>query len=133
MAISETQSLADVNLDLTSASKPESGFSLIELVIAIAILLTLGTAATRLLSASLNIRARENVKSSGIADAQRGINMMSREIANSGYGLSSNGIVASDSTSSAIRVRANLNAADKETTSATVTDKDEDIKYMLYT
>ncbi|HEV2829270.1 MAG TPA: hypothetical protein VGW76_16860, partial [Pyrinomonadaceae bacterium] len=43
-----------------------------------------------------------------------------------------NGIVTADSSSSAIRIRANLNAFDKETTSTSVTDSDEDVIYKLF-
>src|SRR6058998_2575704 len=57
---------------------------------------------------------------------------MSREIANSGFGLSNNGIVTYDSSSTTIRVRANLNAFDRETSSNQVTDSDEDVLYKLF-
>src|SRR5256714_8617122 len=57
---------------------------------------------------------------------------MTREISNSGYGLVDNGLVGADSSSSSIRIRANLNAAAGEVTSNTTTDRDEDVKYFLY-
>ena len=110
-----------------------AGFSLIELLIAMAITLTLMGVASTLLASSLNVRTRENQRSEAIADAQRALNNMTREIANTGFGLSNNGIVASDSSSSSIRVRANLNATLGETTSNAASDRDEDVKYMLYT
>jgi prepilin-type N-terminal cleavage/methylation domain-containing protein len=110
-----------------------AGFSLIELLIAMAITLTLMGVASTLLASSLNVRTRENQRSEAIADAQRALNNMTREIANTGFGLSNNGIVSSDSSSSSIRVRANLNATLGETTSNAASDRDEDVKYMLYT
>ena len=58
---------------------------------------------------------------------------MTREIANSGYGLTDNGIVNADSGLTSIRVRANINAALGETTSDSATDRDEDVKYLLFT
>ncbi|HEX8138398.1 MAG TPA: prepilin-type N-terminal cleavage/methylation domain-containing protein [Pyrinomonadaceae bacterium] len=109
----------------------EAGFSLFELVIAMAITLVVMGAASALLAGSFNIRARENQKSEAIADVQRALNVMSREIANSGFGLMNNGLVASDTGASSIRFRANLNAFRGETTSNSVTDRDEDVQYRL--
>ena len=116
-----------------SGSSKAAGFSLIELLIAMTITLALMAAASTLLAGSLNVRSRENQKTEALADAQRALNNMTREIANSGFGLSGNGIVASDSNATAIRVRANLNATDQETTSNAASDRDEDIEYLLYT
>jgi Tfp pilus assembly protein PilW len=110
-----------------------AGFSLLELIIAMTVTLAIAGAASALLAGSFSVRGRENKISAGIADAQRGLNLMTREIAQSGYGLTDNGIVAGDSSSTTIRVRANLNATSAETTSNSVTDRDEDVKYMLYT
>jgi prepilin-type N-terminal cleavage/methylation domain-containing protein len=113
--------------------KAEKGFSLFELIIAMAITLALAVAAMTLVAASFKVRSRENRKMDAIADAQRGINLMTREIANAGFGLNNNGIVSSDSTANSIRVRSNLNALSGEATSNSVSDRDEDIKFMLYT
>ena len=86
-----------------------------------------------LLAGSFSIRTRENQRTEALADTQRGLNLMTREIANSGYALTDNGIVAADSGINSIRVRANLNASLGETTSNAATDRDEDIKYFLFT
>ena len=111
----------------------DAGFSLIELLIAMTVTITLFGLASVLLAASFNVRTRENQKTDALADAQRGLNLMTREIANAGYGLTDNGIVAADSGLNSIRVRANLNASSGETTSNSATDRDEDVKYLLYT
>lgn len=111
----------------------ESGFSIFELMIAMSISLILLGLASVLLSSSFTVRGRENQKSSALADAQRALNGMTREIANSGFGLSNNGIVPAESGSTAIRVRANLNAFDGEMTSNRVSDSDEDVLYKLFT
>ena len=111
----------------------ESGFSLVELMVAMAVTLIVTALASSLLAGSFKTRTRENQKSDALADAQRALYVMSREIANSGFGLTGNGIVAADSSSSAIRVRANLNAFEGQTSSGSVTDSDEDVKYILYT
>lgn len=111
----------------------DAGFSLIELLIAMTITLTVLGLTTGLLASSFNVRARENQKTDALADSQRALNIMTREIANTGFGLSNNGIVAADSTASSIRVRANLNAFDRYTTSNSISDRNEDVKYSLYT
>ena len=111
----------------------DPGFSLVELLIAMTtILIVLGLTGS-LLANSFNVRARENQKSDALADTQRALNIMTREIANTGFGLASNGVVAADSGETAIRVRANLNAFDAQTSSSTISDRNEDVKYSLYT
>lgn len=109
------------------------GFSLFELMIAMAITLVLLGLASALLASSFKVRTRENQRTEALADAQRGLNLITREIANSGYGLTDNGIVSGDSGLTSIRVRANLNASENEATSDRAMDKDEDVKYLLYT
>lgn len=106
-------------------SKREAGFSLLELLIAMTVTLLMMTAASTLLTSSVGTRARENRRSDALADAQRALNIMSREIANSGFGLSNNGIVATDATATKIRIRANVN-----NTNSTINDQDEDVTYM---
>ena len=115
-----------------NARRPDSGFSLIELLIAMTITITLLGLTSGFLASSFNVRARENQKTDALADAQRALNIMTREIANTGFGLSNNGIVAADSNETAIRVRANLNAFDSQTTSNSINDRNEDVKYSLY-
>lgn len=117
----------------TPRTRPSSGFSLLELVVAMAVTLTLTGLASSLIAGSLRTRARENQRAEALADAQRALYVTSREIANSGFGLSSNGLVEADTGLSSIRVRANLNALENETTSNAVSDSDEDVKYLLYT
>ena len=74
------------------------GFSLIELVIAMTITLTVMGIATTLIARSLKVRARENRRTDALADAQRGLNLMTREISNAGFRMKTNGIVWQDST-----------------------------------
>jgi type II secretory pathway pseudopilin PulG len=111
----------------------EAGFSLPELLIAMTVTIVLVGLASVLLAGSFSIRTRENQRSEALADTQRGLNLMTREVSNAGYGLTDNGIVAADSGPTSIRVRANLNASSGETTSNSATDRDEDVKYLLYT
>jgi prepilin-type N-terminal cleavage/methylation domain-containing protein len=110
----------------------ETGFSMFELLIAISIVLVVMAVTSGLLTGSFNVRARENQRSDALADSQRALNIMTREIANSGFGLSDNGIVATDSGVSSIRVRANLNAFEGKASSPLVNDRNEDVKYSLW-
>lgn len=125
-------------------NKDEGGFSLLELIIAFTITIIVAGAAFNLLAQSMKMRQRTNEKVDAIADAQRALNMMSREIANAGFNLSDNGLVAGDCATDAngnstIRVRANLNKFDSSVSSAAQTsvgvvdeDAGEDVKYFLY-
>jgi len=118
---------------MDQTKKHNGGFSLFELLIAMTITLVVMTITSTLLADAFGVRSRENQRSDALADAQRALNIMTREIANSGFGLTDNGIVPTDSDLSSIRFRANLNAFDSQTTSATISDRNEDVKYSLYT
>ena len=65
----------------------EAGFSLIELLIAMLVTSFLMVAATSLLSASFNVRSREDRRSDATADVQRALNIMSRELGSAGFSL----------------------------------------------
>lgn len=112
------------------------GFSLLELLIAMVITMALMTAASTLLANALRVRSRENQKSDALADTQRALNIMSREIANSGFNMTGNGLVAADSGLNEIRVRANLNRYDydpsvTDESRENVKDTGEDITYFI--
>jgi prepilin-type N-terminal cleavage/methylation domain-containing protein len=121
----------------THSHKTESGFSLMELLLAMAITLVIMGLASTLLASSFKMRSREDRKSDAVSDVQRAFNLMSREIGNAGFkvpsnlsGVSSNGIVAGDSDSQSIRIVSNLNGASGVDTD--VTDADEDVKFLMY-
>ncbi len=97
-----------LNKPSSNLAATTSGFSLLELLIAMTITLVVMAAASTLLATSLRTRTRENQRSNALAAAQRALNIMSREIGNSGYGLTDNGIFVVDSDDDSIRVRANL-------------------------
>ena len=136
-----------------SSGKRQAGFSLIELIIAMAITIVITAVAGRLLAQSLNIRLRANEQVDSLADAQRALNIMSREIAGAGFNLTDNGIVAADSVTdgngnSTLRIRSNLNkfntAGNPWYTGSSVSsgaqngisvaneDAGEDVKYFVY-
>jgi type II secretory pathway pseudopilin PulG len=121
----------------------ESGFSMIELVIAMTVTLTIMGLASTLLASAFKMRSREDRKSDAIADVQRALNIMTREISNSGLKLpsglpsiSSNGVVSGDSDNESIRIVSNLNgmpdSANGYFEDSDVTDADEDIKFLMY-
>ncbi|HEV2704423.1 MAG TPA: prepilin-type N-terminal cleavage/methylation domain-containing protein [Pyrinomonadaceae bacterium] len=104
-----------------------AGFSLIELMVAMGVTLVIMVIASTLLGQAFNVRTRENSRTEALADVQRALNSMSREIANAGFGLNSmttNGIVTADSNASQIRVRANLDAFAGGTPSTAGSDED---------
>ena len=117
-----------------TCSKTIAGFSLLELLISMTLtLVMLGMAATAL-STGFRIRERENNVTDAVADTQRALNIMSREIANAGFNLSTNGIVAGDSDSTSIRVRSNLNKYDpvaSDLSRGEVRDPGEDVKFLV--
>ncbi len=124
----------------SSSVSSETGFSLIELMIALTVTLVVMGIATTLLARSLGARTRENQRTDAIADVQRGLNIMSREIANAGFNMSGNGIVAGDSNSNSIRIRSNLNRYDgaamecltgSTDSRCTAEDVSEDLKYFV--
>jgi len=129
----------------------QAGFSLVELIIAMTITLVVLGISTTLLARALNIRTRANDNVDAMADAERALNIMSREIAQAGFNLTDNGIVPEDSVTDAngnstIRIRANLNkfslcqcpgcpcASPEARAGIGVPGEDsgEDIKYFIY-
>jgi type II secretory pathway pseudopilin PulG len=106
--------------------KTASGFSIVELLIAMTIMLVVLGLTANLFSASLNTRQRESSRTDALTAAQAALNVLSREIANSGYGLVNNGIVYADSGKEKLHILANIT-----NTNAAVTDPGEDITYYF--
>lgn len=96
-----------------------AGFSIIELMIAMTLMLMALGIISSLLAQAMSVRQRESRTADALTTAQAALSVMSREIANSGFGiyesnltqLANNGIVLADSSNTQIRIRANnLNA-----------------------
>ena len=120
----------------SNKNNTSAGFSLLELLIAMVITMALMTAASTLLANALRVRSRENQKSDALADTQRALNIMSREIANAGFNMTGNGLVAADSGLNELRIRSNLNRYDydasvTDTSRYNVQDAGEDITYFI--
>jgi Tfp pilus assembly protein PilW len=64
-----------------------SGFSLVELIISMVITLVILGVAVAAFSGALGSRDFESSRTDAITSAQAALNIMSREIGNSGYGL----------------------------------------------
>ena len=124
----------------------EAGFSLMELLVAMMVMMFITGAATSLLVGAFNVRAREDNRSEALSDARRALNIMSREIANSGYQLPdgltytsgggslpvpSNGLIPTDcdgqSMTFVTNLDANIGGGNKDVNGA-----DEAIKYQFF-
>jgi prepilin-type N-terminal cleavage/methylation domain-containing protein len=109
-----------------------AGFSLIELMVALGITLIIMVVAGRMLAMSLNVRMRENQRTEAVADAQRALQMITRDITNAGLGLTTNGLSSADPTEEVygqIRIRSNLNAFNESP--ANTTSPGDDVAYEL--
>lgn len=78
-------------------SNLQSGFSIIEMIVTMTIMLVIVGTVMTLFSRSLNTKRRESSRTDALTASQAALNVMSREIANSGYGTITNGLM-SDST-----------------------------------
>ncbi len=93
----------------------ERGFSIFELLISTTIMLVLLGMVSLLISKSVGSREMEGRKTDALTSAHAALNVMSREIANSGFGLTTNGIIAGDSNASRLHFRSNIENEDSET------------------
>jgi prepilin-type N-terminal cleavage/methylation domain-containing protein len=107
-------------------NKAASGFSMVELLIAMTIMLVIMGLVSTLFSKSLSTRQRESSRVDALTAAQAALNVISREVANSGYGLITNGIVFADSNAQKLHILAN-----NTNTNSVVTDPGEDITYFF--
>lgn len=126
-------------MKMRSKSK-QGGFSLLELMVSMTIMLVLLGMISMLFSRAVGVRSRESRKTDALTSAQAALNVISREISNSGFGIGNvmtrvhdNGIVLADSNANRIRVRANITntqSYSNPTVSAT-SDPGEDVTYFL--
>lgn len=127
----------------TRRANNQAGFSLLEVIVAMGITIVMMTLASTLLAGGFRIRSREDRKSDAVADVQRALNIMTREIANSGLKLpsglpkvASNGVVTDDSDNQSLRIVSNLNgmpdSANGYYEDTDVDDADEDVKFLMY-
>jgi prepilin-type N-terminal cleavage/methylation domain-containing protein len=103
----------------------DRGFSMIELVITMTMMVLLTGLVATLFSQSWSLRSRESRRTDALTSAHAALNVLSREIANSGYGLKDNGIVLTDSNSQRLHFRSNI-----QNNNTVTTDPGEDVTYF---
>jgi prepilin-type N-terminal cleavage/methylation domain-containing protein len=115
-------------LDIMKNRKRNSaaGFSLIELVIAMTLILVVLALVSTLFSRSLTTRQRESSRTDALTAAQAALNVISREVANSGYGLAGNGLVLADSGAQQLHFSSNI-----RNDNLIFTDPGEDVTYFF--
>jgi type II secretory pathway pseudopilin PulG len=101
------------------------GFSVLELILSMTIMLVVLGLAFSLFGRSLTTRQRESSRTDALTAAQAALNVISREIANSGYGLLTNGIVSADSNDRQLHILSNVVNENSATT-----DPGENITYF---
>ena len=117
-----------------------AGFSLIELLVAMTIMLSLLAIVSTLMSRSMSVRARESRRTDALTTAEAALNVLSREIANSGYGIytdadtrtANNGLITADCNDHRIHFRANLtNTGSQPDVVLQTSDPGEDVTYFF--
>jgi prepilin-type N-terminal cleavage/methylation domain-containing protein len=126
----------------TKPANGQAGFSFIELLLAMTIMLVLMGIISTLIGRAMSVRIRETQKSDALVSAQAALSIISREVANSGFGIyddavtkgANNGLILADTTTSQIHLRTNMfNAGERSDTATTLqTAQDgEDVTYFL--
>ena len=128
----------------TQKAKSQNGFSLIELAVAMVIMLSLLAIVSSVMSRTVSIRQRESRRTDALTSAQAALNVISREIANTGFGIydgnstlmSDNGIIVADSDAHKIHFRTNfLNAGPRTapagSTVISTNRPDENVTYFF--
>lgn len=113
----------------TKKSK-SAGFSIVELMVAMTIMLALLALISGIFARSLGTRQFESSRTDALTSSQAALNVISREVANSGYGISendaaSNGLVLTDCTNKRIHIRANV-----DNDNLTTSEPGEDVTYF---
>ena len=127
--------------------KGQKGFSLVELIVATTVMLILLSVVSTLIARAFSVRQRESRRADALVSVQAALNVISREVGNSGFGIysdsltrvPSNGIVLGDSNENRIHMRSNMwNQGDKDDCDNSVPDTacmtdqpGEDITYYL--
>lgn len=111
--------------------RKKAGFTIVELMFAMTIILVILGLVMTLFGRSLSTRQRESSRTDALTAAQAALNVISREVANSGYGLriqadaiADNGLVVADSDEETIHFRSNTT-----NDNIALTDRGEDVTY----
>ena len=95
--------------------KREAGFSLIELIFSMLLTVMILGIVVMTFTSAMNTRSRESSKTDAITSTQAALNIISREVGNSGFGLETNGIIVGDSNSERLHFRMNTGNGDGAT------------------
>src|SRR3954467_12159541 len=96
----------------------QSGLTLIELIVSMALTALIMGVGIAAFSGMLGSRNRESSRADALTSAQAALNIMTREIGNSGYGLTTNGLVVADCSDEKLHFRTNTSNHDGTTNSA---------------
>jgi Tfp pilus assembly protein PilW len=114
-------------------NKLETGFSLIELIIAMSMTLVILGIAVASFSGAVGSRERESSKTDAITSTQAALNIMTREVGNAGFGLKTNGLgwmngstFQTDCTDKKLHFRTNT-----DNSNTTTSEADEDVTFYL--
>jgi prepilin-type N-terminal cleavage/methylation domain-containing protein len=107
-----------------NTAKSCGGYSLVELLVSMLVTSIIMGAAVAAFTGALRGREFQAARTDAIVSAQAAINVMTREIGNSGYGLINNGLVLADSNGSRIHFRTNVDNSDLLTN-----DVNEDVTF----
>jgi len=112
---------SDIHRGKTERPSPDGleqrGFSLVELLISMVLSLVILGVAVAAFSGMLGSRNRESSRADALTSAQAALNIMTREIGNSGYGLTTNGLVLADCRGKILHFRTNTSNHDGSTNS----------------
>src|SRR5215204_4622605 len=116
---------------MKKCDKKRAGFTILELMLSMTIILIVLGLVMTLFGRSLNTRRLESSRTDALTAAQAALNVISREAANSGYGLklqedaiADNGLVDTDSDEATLHFRANITNDNID-----LTDPGEDVTY----
>lgn len=122
----------------------QKGFSLLELLVAMTIMAVMMGAASALLYRGIGVRSRESRRTDALTSTQAALNLLSREIANSGFGIydnsltanPNNGLVLADSNATRLHFRGNINNVgpgpyNPTCTAVCTSDPGEDITFFF--
>jgi prepilin-type N-terminal cleavage/methylation domain-containing protein len=128
----------------TNKRKNQKGFSIVELIITMTVMLIALSIVSTIVFRSFSTRLRESRTSDALVSAQAALSVMSREVSNAGFGLyenetseiADNGIVIADSGNRRIRFRSNqLNAGGRPEapgpTTLAINEPGEDVTYFF--
>jgi len=116
--------------DFSSHKKQFAGYSLIELIVALTLTLIILGVAIGAFTQALSMRSSEGSRTDALTSVQAAINILSREISNSGYGLKTNGIVVGDSDNKRLHFRANTTNTYPSNSDPGTVNPGEDITYF---